>query len=186
MMLYSIILYLHVIATLVLSAALGIEIMTLLGLRRAAGVREARLGSDSVSGLRVIGTSSLVVLFLSGGFLTERISAWTLVWPKLAVAGVILFAALGAVSGRRLSAIRRMSIDDKATLASVMARLQDPVLSGALGIRIGIVLGLVLLMTAKPGALESLAILGGAVGLGLAASLLLSGVRATSISQSRV
>jgi hypothetical protein len=117
-------------------------------------------------------------LFLSGGFLADRISVWSSAWPKLAVAAVLLFGALGAISGGRLRAIRNIGRKEKATQSELTAQLQGPLLKSSLGIRIGLVLGAILLMTAKPGMLESFAILVAAIAIGLTAIFLLLSERA--------
>jgi hypothetical protein len=154
MTLYAVVLYAHVLATLVLSAALSFEVLILYRLGQASSPAEARPWINPVPGLRLMASIALLVLFFSGGFLTDRISAWTLAWPKLAAAAVVLFGALAGLAAARLRTARE--------------RLHDPVLKTSLGIRIGLVLGLILLMTAKPGLMESLAILGAAMLVGLA------------------
>jgi hypothetical protein len=130
-----------------------------------------------VSGLGVIATSSLLALLLSGGFLAGRISAWTLAWPKIALAALLLFGALGAVAGGRLRSIRRIGNQGKGIQIELASRLQDPLLKISLGIRIGLVFGIVLLMTATPGMLESLAAVGASMMVGLLAIFLLFGQR---------
>ena len=173
MTLYAIVLYIHVLATLLLFAALSFEVLMLHRLRQAAGIAEARLWMDPVPGLRPMAIGSLIVLFFSGGYLADRMHVWTSAWPKVAVAAIILFAALGAASGRRLRAIRLIGRKEKATQTELAGKLQEGFLKISLGTRIGLVLGAILLMTAKPPLLQSLIVLGTSMVMGLAAISLL-------------
>ena len=101
-------------------------------------------------------------------------SAFGLAWPEVTVAALLLIAPLGALTGRRMRAIRRASSDAKAINSELLSRPQDPFLKISLGIRIAIVLGIVLVMSAQPELWESINILGIAIVLGLLSSLLAS------------
>jgi hypothetical protein len=96
MTLYSAILYVHVLATLVLFAALSFEGLMLYHLRRASGLADARRWIDAVPGLRLMTSGSLLVSLPSGGYLTDRISEWSLAWPKMALVVLVLVGVFGA------------------------------------------------------------------------------------------
>jgi len=95
-------------------------------------------------------------------------SAWTLAWPKVALAVLILIGVLGAVTSRRIRALRRASDESE-----VFRRREDPILKISLSVRIALMFAAVLLMNAKPQLRESLSIVGAAVVLGLAAAFLI-------------
>jgi hypothetical protein len=61
---------------------------------------------------RIPGSSGLL-LVLPGGYLTNRMSAWSLAWPKVALAALILIGILGAVTSKRMSATRRICAVEK-------------------------------------------------------------------------
>ena len=94
----SIILFIHVIATLGIVVAMGDESTALRQMIAASekgilGIRFERLPSS-----RMFSSTCLLILFFSGGYLTERLSMWSLGWPKVAVAVVLLFGALAGIS----------------------------------------------------------------------------------------
>jgi hypothetical protein len=147
--LFSAVLYIHVIATLVLVAAMSLEGFALRQLRRASGKSEAFYWLDPLPGMRPVASICLLVLLLSGGFLAGRASLWKLAWPKIAVVIVIAFGALAGISSRRLRQMRQ----DPAVTEKVRS---SPFLKISLSVRTGLVLAAVLLMTAQPGLVGSL------------------------------
>jgi hypothetical protein len=103
---YSIILFLHVASALGLFASLSFELFSLFHLRHASDLPEVRRWIDPVPGLPVLAMSSILVVFFSGIFLAVRMSAFETAWPKVMIAALLLIAPLGAVTGKRMRAIR--------------------------------------------------------------------------------
>jgi hypothetical protein len=174
MTLYVVVLFVHILGALALFAALSLEILTLSQLTQATSSRGVRLWVDLVPWLARMSTGSLVVLLFSGGYLTNQMSGWTLAWPKVTVAKLVLIATLGAITGKRMRAIRRICVADKTNDTELVNRLRDPFLKISLGIRIALGLGIVLLMRAKPGLRGSIGIIGSSLVLGFLWSLLRS------------
>jgi hypothetical protein len=158
MTLYSVVLFVHVVSALGIVAALGIETVALLRLRRATTSNEARLWLELAPGLPALTIGSLVLLLFSGIFMTTQMSGWMLAWPRVAVATLFLIAPLGTVTGRRMRAIRLACAANTRNESALLRKLRDPFLKFSMNIRIALILGLVLLMTAKPGLPESLSI----------------------------
>ncbi len=169
---YSFVLFVHVTAMLGLCAALSFEVLSLLHLRRVSTSTEARRWIEPVPALSLIGMGSIFVVFFSGVYLAMRMSAFGLAWPRVTVGALLLIAPLGAMTGRRMRAIRRTSADDQTINSELRSRLQDPFLKVSLGIRIAVFLGIVLLMTSKPELWESITIVGTSAAVGLLLSLL--------------
>jgi hypothetical protein len=169
---YSLVLFVHVTAVLGLSAALSIEALSLFHLRRASTLTDASRWIEPVPRLPFVTGGSALVIFFSGVYLAIRMSAFDAGWPKVTVGALLLIAPLGALTGRRMRAIRRACADANAINSELLSRLQDPFLKISLSIRVGIFLGIVLLMAAKPGLWESIGIVGAAVVVGLLSSLL--------------
>jgi hypothetical protein len=69
-------------------------------------------------------------------------------WTQVSLAAVILMGALGAVTGKRMGAIRRACASAMTIDAEQTGQLQDPFLKFSLGIRISVFLGIVLIMAA--------------------------------------
>lgn len=172
MTIFSAMLFLHIVAALGIVSALSLEALMLHRLRSAGNARETRVWIDLVPGLPVIFIGSLVLLLLTGGYLTVQTSAWPQAWLKVTLAALVLMVPFGAVSGRRMRAIRRMSASEHPDEAGLIRRLQDPVLKFSLNIRMTLVLGIVLLMTAKPELRESLGICFASLLLGFALTVL--------------
>jgi hypothetical protein len=135
---------------------------------------EVRLWIDPVPKLPLLAMISLLVIFFSGIYLTVRMSAFGEAWPKATIAALLFVAPIAAITGRRMRAIRRTCATATTIDSELRGRLQDPVLKISLGVRIAGVLGIVLLMGAKPGLWESVGIIGASLVLGLLPSLLAS------------
>src|SRR6266446_6304457 len=106
MTLYSIVLIIHVTAVFVLSAALSIEVLSLIYLRRASTSVEARPWIDPVPRLPLFAVGSLPVILFSGVYLVIQESASGKAWPKVAASTLLLMGPLGAMTARRMRAIR--------------------------------------------------------------------------------
>src|ERR1700704_2684653 len=171
MTLRSLVLFVHVTAVLTMFAALSFEALSLFELRRASTLTELRRWIDPLPHLPSLARGSLFLVSLSGAYLTVRMSAFELAWPKVAVGALLLIAPLGALTGWRLRAIRRASVETKAINSDLTSRLQDPFLKVSLSIRLSLLLGILLLMSAKPDLWESIAIVGISVVVGFLLSL---------------
>jgi len=140
--LFTVFLCIHIVATMVLAAAFGVEIYAV------------RAGTVAASRLRAIATGSLAALMLSGAYLTVRMDAWASSWARLAVASLFVLGALTGLTFRRIAGARGVQ--------------KDPMVGGIQGLRLGLLLGVVVLMTARPGTIESFALLAASLILGIA------------------
>ena len=163
---YSLILFLHVTAVLVLFAALAFEALSLFRLRGAVEAAEVRLWIDPVPKLPLAAMGSLLVILFSGIYLMVRISAFDAAWPKVTVAALLFITPIAAVTGRRMRAIRQASALAPAIDSKLQHRLQDPFLKISVFVRIAVMLGIVLLMNAKPSLWESIGVVAAFVALG--------------------
>jgi hypothetical protein len=172
---YTGILFVHAIAVLVLTAGLAIEAWMLFQLRRAESAAEVRSWTAPIPGISVASISSLVIVYATGAYLTQSLGAWQFAWPKFAVLEIVLFALFGALTGRRLRAIRRLCNSVTGGESELNGWLRNPLLKISLSIRIWIVVGTILLTAAKPGLTESLSIVLTSLVLGCASSLVTRG-----------
>jgi hypothetical protein len=150
MTLYSLTLFVHVTAVLGLCAALSFELLSLVRLRRVATVTEAHRWIEPVPGLPLVAMGSLLVILFSGVYPAMRMSAFGLGWPQATVGALLLIAPPGALTGRRMRAIRLACVDAKTIHPDLLRQLQDPFLKISLGIRLAAFLGIVRLLAAKP------------------------------------
>ena len=168
---YSCVLFVHVTAVLALFTALSFEVLSLFHLRRASTLSEVHLWLDPVPRLPVAAMGSLLAVVFSGIYLIIRMSAFGEAWPKVSIAAILIVAPIAATTARRMRAIRRTCATATAINSELESRLQDPFLKVSLGIRIAVILGIVLLMSAKPELWESIGIVGASFVLGLLPSL---------------
>src|ERR1700740_2072272 len=107
MTLFSIYLFLHVAAVLGLFASLSFEVLSLFHLRRASDWSDVQRWIDAVPGIPLLAIGATLVVLLSGIHLAVRMSAFEMAWPKVAVLALLLIAPFGALTGKRMRAIRR-------------------------------------------------------------------------------
>jgi len=170
---YAFVLFVHIVAVLALFTALSFEVLSLFRLRRASALTQVHFWIEPVPGLPLVALGSLLVVFLSGVYLAVRMSAFSLAWLKVTLAALLLVAPLGVLTGRRVRAIRRDCADAQGINSELLSRLQDPFLKISLGVRIAVYVGIILLMVAKPGWLESISVVGTCVCLGLLSARLI-------------
>src|ERR1700716_4263530 len=159
MTLYSIALFLHVVGALLLFVTLTVEGVALVQLRRAASAELAE-GAAAVLGLnRIVGPLSALGVLIPGLYMTATSWGWV-AWIVVALVSWVLLAVLGGVNGMRSRALARSH--------ALPAGIRIPVFLVSWLTRVGIALGVVFLMTVKPGAVAAvLAVLVGAAGGGV-------------------
>jgi hypothetical protein len=177
--LYTIALFLHIVGALGLFVALGLEWASLLFLRRAATVEQARERLQLFTSLRRLYPLSWLAILIPGFYMAA--TAWrATAWVPTALAAVVLLVVLGAaLTGRRMAPIRQrlgtigqsVAAESGPISTTLHQRLDDPILWASLRIRTAIALGIIFLMTVKPDLLGSLLTIGVAGVLGLAFSL---------------
>lgn len=169
---YSIALFLHIVGALGLFVALGLEWVSLLYLRRATTIEQAREWLSVLGLLRWVGPTSMGIILLPGFYMMATV--WRgAAWIGVALAAMILLAVIGAaVTGPRMATIGRAVATESGSLSlAFRQRLHDPFLWASIQIRVAIALGIVFLMTVKPGLGGALLTVGVALILGLASAL---------------
>jgi hypothetical protein len=172
MSLYDISIFLHVLGALALFAALGVEWAGLIGLRRAHTTAQVREWVRLFAGLRRVAGPAALIILVTGVYMST--TRWgRQPWIGLGLIGLVTIAALApALTGRRVGSMARAIPDvDGPIPPALRDRITDPVLRLSAWLRTGISLGVVFLMTVKPGSAEALAALGVSVVLGLVAGL---------------
>jgi predicted integral membrane protein DUF2269 len=174
--LYTLALIAHILGALGMFIGMGLQWAVVFRLRLARTVDQVR----EWSGLsRIAGRSGPVsgVLILAAG-IYMTVTSWSLTTPWIVVSLVAMLLMIGigmGVTARRLRAIRRATLAGEADGAAIspdVARLiQEPVLWVSAQMTVGIAVGIVFLMTNKPGLVASLVAMAVALGLGLIAGL---------------
>ncbi|MGA7523594.1 MAG: hypothetical protein WBW84_14170 [Acidobacteriaceae bacterium] len=177
MNLYTAVLFVHAVAVLVLTAALTLEAWILLQLRRTMRPSHVQPWIGTMQPVAIAAITSLVIICVTGAYLTESLHSWAFAWPRAAVLEIVLFALLGAISGRRTRAIRRNAASELLNPSEWNAQTHSPFLKASLSTRIWIVMGTILLTAAKPDLRESVLIVACSLILGLLFSFISFGER---------
>ena len=165
---YPIVLFLHLVGTLGLFSAFALEWAGIHGLRRATKLAQAREWLRFSGSIRQVGFPSMLTVLATG--ITMSVSRWGWQgWIAVALLAMVAIAVLGAaVSGRRVRAIARsLAEGDGPVSPELRDKLRDPVLLVSGWVRTALGLGIVYIMTAKPGVFGAIASIVVALLLGL-------------------
>lgn len=178
MHLYSIVLFLHVLAAMGVAAAISLLILGELLAQRAQSPAELR--SIGEKELRTASALKALVPVLAATGLYMAWAAWSLRAPWVILA--LLTLAYLAISGPLLFGRRMQRAIDVATAAgaitpAVRGILEDPIFTVLKHTRVALLVMLIFLMTVKPGLAGTLVALAVALGLGIASARMRSGVR---------
>jgi len=168
-MLYNVVLFLHLIAIVGAFFVAGILQNGLLRMGAATDLRQARSAAALCAACAKLLPISLLVLLITGAYLTQVRWSWTTPWIDVAILGLVVMGALGGgVLGRReralhafLSGVPGESID-----AATASRLRDPVLTIGGTVMPFIAIGVMLVMVMKPGLVVGIVELAVAVAIG--------------------
>ena len=155
-----------------MTAVLAIEAVALVHLRGASTASNVLPWIYPVPRIAIPAASSLLLILFTGGYLAMQESASHRGWPHVAAAGVVILMVLGALTGRKMRAVRREVLRGAGTSGETMERLRDPFLKVSLCVRICLFLAIFVLVSAKPGLLPSIAIVVIAAFVGLPLSKL--------------
>ena len=169
MTLYSIALFIHIVGAVLLFVTLTVEGIALRLLRRAATIEAAQGAAALLQLNRIVGPLSALGVLIPGLYMTATNWGWV-AWIVVALVSWLAIAVLGAVNGIRILALERSQ--------SLLSGIRHPQFLISWLTRVGMALGVVFLMTIKPGAGAAvIAILLGAAA-GAALSLVLGVARA--------
>jgi hypothetical protein len=169
MKIYSVVLFIHVVSAIGLFIALAAEGAIVFRIRTAQSVDEARYFIGAFQRLRMIAIPSFLGILIGGLYLASKWGRGTF-WIPFAL-GATLFIMLigGFVTGIRIARLGKMLSSDETDLSieAISAEAKANTLLISYGLRIGLGLGIVFLMTAKPDLLGSLGALASGCGAGL-------------------
>lgn len=156
-MLYSLALFFHVLGALGMFAALGIEWTGLRNLSKASNTQEARGWLGLFRVLRHFYPASFVTILVTGIYMMA--ATWGgAPWIAIGFLGLLAMPAIaGTMTARR---VRRIGPELGGSVeldGSLRGRLADPGLRLSHRLRIGLAVGIIFLMTVKPGWIGSLA-----------------------------
>ena len=169
---YAIALFAHIVGALGFFVALGVEWIGARQLRRAATAEQAGLWVRVATSVRLLGMASMVTILVAG-FYMMLVGQVGGAWLIVAFWAMVLLAVLAvALSFRPMAAIGRAASAETGPVSPALRqRLRGPRLWIGIQARVAIALGIVFLMTVKPGLVGSLLTIAVAALLGLGAAL---------------
>ena len=170
--------FLHVVGALAMFSALGLEVAVLRGLALARSTREAHA---ALAGLRLqarIGGAGALLILVPGGYLAA--AAWGMPpWLLAAIGALVAIIALGAIVSRKLLAALVPALERAVDGVEVQWLLRR--LWSSLAARAVLLLGIVALMSTKPGWAGAVLTLGLAASAAAAAAWLALGRRSAGV-----
>jgi hypothetical protein len=172
MSVYGIAVFLHIVGALGIFAAIALDWAGLSNLRRATDTAQVQEWVRLLAAPRTVGGPAALLVLVSGIYLSA--TRWGPAgWILVALAGMVVVAALGgAIGGRRIPAIMQALPAESGPVSTTLrGRLDDPALTVSLRVRTALLLGIVFLMSTRPSWGGSLAAMGAALVLGIAAGV---------------
>ena len=174
---YQVVLYLHLLA-LFIGIGAGSVLLTCLFQIRAARTVEQAVPWGIVSGrVARLFPVAILGLFASGAYMTSDIWTWSTRWIDVAIAGLVVLAVQGGGIGERTAKKLEaaMRANGPGPLGAEARRMTlHPGLWVVEFSNLGLVLGIVWVMTQKPGLGESIAAVLVGYGVGVVLALLFS------------
>ncbi len=176
MNLYTIALFAHIVGAIGTFIGVSIWLFSAEALRRARRVEQVRTLTSLIQPSGVVAIVSILLLGVAGIYMA--VTAWgeQATWIAVATISFLLLAPFGAfVIDPRLRAIARLAAaaPDGPLPATLTARTHDPLVGVGLYTYVGVLLGIVYLMTTKPPLATSILAMVVATMFGLAVGLLL-------------
>ncbi|HEU4785256.1 MAG TPA: DUF2269 family protein [Ktedonobacterales bacterium] len=173
---YTLALFAHIIGAIGTFIGVSVWLVAAEALRRARRVEQVRTLTSLIQPSGVIAIVSILLLGIAGFYMA--LTAWgeQATWIIVATISFVLLAPFGAfVIDPRLRAIARaaVAVPDGPLPATLTVRTHDPLVGIGLYLYVGVLVGIVFLMTTKPPLATSILAMVVAAMLGLAAGLLL-------------
>jgi len=171
---YTIALFAHIVGVLGLFIALGIEGLALARMRRARSVAQVREWADATHAVGALHPVATLLILGPGLYMLLSVWGWATAWIDISLALTLTLSVLGpAVNARRFKAIRAAAATAPEGMppTALTQLIHDQVLGVSFPAMAGVAVGIVYLMTVKPGPVGSLAAVAVAVALGAFSSL---------------
>jgi hypothetical protein len=173
--LYYIALFIHVIASMAMFTAIGVVMVNVSLMRRAQTVEQLHDKAMQAHGADQLMPAILLLVLIPALYMVFASWGWKTAWINTALISLVLISPLGpAINARRLKAIYQAAKDAPAgpLSAALLKQINDQVLWASCCIFTGVLVGIVFLMTVKPGLIGSIATIVVTLVLGIIASVL--------------
>lgn len=150
MTLYSFVLFVHVVSAIGLFVGLALEGFVSLRIRCAQDVRQMQFFARAFDRLRWIFIPAFAGILIGGLYLASYHGRGTFWIPAALIATLAIMLVGGLITGRKLNQLKRAFAKPDETFQTLSVRAKGRLLTVSYGLRLGIALGIVFLMTAKP------------------------------------
>jgi hypothetical protein len=153
MTIYFTVLFIHVVSVIGLFIALAAEGAIFFRIRSARSVDEMHFFVAAFQRLRILAIPSFLGILVGGLYLASKWGRGTFWIPSALGATLLIMLIGGLVTGKRIAQLKKVlsSPENDVFIEALSAVTKDTALLLSYGLRVGLGLGIVFLMTAKPG-----------------------------------
>lgn len=172
---YDLALFIHITGAIGVFIGVSTWLFVAVALRRARQVAQIRTLSSFIQPTGILTIASLLLLGVAGFYMALTTWGGQTSWIIVATISFALLAPFGALLiDPRLRAVGKMAAaaPDGALPTALAARIRDPLVGVGLCLYVGVLLGIVFLMTNKPPLATSISVIVVAVALGLVGGVL--------------
>jgi hypothetical protein len=168
---FSIVLFIHVLSAIALFIAIAIEGFLLLRLRSASDREQLQFPVRAFGRLGRIYGPAFLGLLGGGLYLAAKLGSRA-AWIPVALGATLLMVIVGGlITGRRMSGLRKVLTTITDSSESLLSLARSNALVVSYGVRAGLAVGIVFLMSTMPSLLPSLVVLGAGSIAGLLVAL---------------
>jgi hypothetical protein len=150
MTLYSFVLFVHVVSAIGLFVGLALEGFVFLRIRWAQDAKEMQFFVRAFDRLRWIFIPVFAGILIGGVYLASHYGRGTFWIPVALIATLAIMLIGGLITGRKLNQLKKALGKQDEPFETLSIRAKGRFLTVSYGLRLGIALGIVFLMTAKP------------------------------------
>lgn len=175
-MFYSVVLFFHVLGAVALFAVLGALLVGMVLMRRASTVEQVRTWAGLAHGIGPVFPVPNVLILLAGLYMAATEWGWAVPWIDVSLVALVVMAVLGrTVIGSRIEKAHEASLaaPEGPIPDALHRRRTDPVLWSTFLSFVAVAVGIVFLMTVKPGLAGALAAIGVAIVIGIAGAAII-------------
>jgi hypothetical protein len=156
MSIYLLVLFLHIIGAAGLFAGMGMESIILKRLSHATTAKQLTSWGVFMKSLRIVFSSSAVLLFLSGIYMVIETWGWT-AWAIIGLLLLIALAGFGSMGGKKIAGVlKSLNENDESLSTEIKGKLSLPFILRSFKIRAAVTAGIIFIMTLKTGWIGSI------------------------------
>ena len=185
-MLYNVMLFFHILGTVIMFVAVGITLTAMIAMLHAKKTETLRDWSSLAVKMDGLLPSSVILILLPGLYLVFSTWGWKVAWINISLAALVIMAFMGpAINLRRLKIILTTANAETEIIpsSSLLKKVQDRTLWNSVITMTMLGIAILFLMTVKLALVGSLIVFGISIVLGIiVANIVLKGASSSKIS----